>query len=64
MLPRTLSLSNGRSTIAGAVVVALKRDPHGQYLTVFLKPKFIQTLLILKILKYVYSAQNPVNLMK
>ena len=34
-LLRAVSLSNGRSTIAGAVVAALKRDPHGQNVAVF-----------------------------
>jgi len=29
-LLRTVSLSNGRSTIVEAVVAALKRDPHDQ----------------------------------
>jgi len=29
------------STTPGAVVAALKRDPHGQYLTAFQKPKWI-----------------------
>jgi len=31
-----------RPTITGAVVAALKRDPHGQYLTGFRKPEWVK----------------------